>query len=192
MWYEKTKEFYVDYIKEQIRLSALFPNITSEILTLSKNEIQGHNFQDKKFLLTFDDGPTAVNGNTDKLVKVLNEYNLTGMFFVLGDNLTKRLKASSIKSIKQLYNDNLVLSHGKTHKSHQKYTEWKNSIDYTNNLIQSIFPFKNKLIYFRPPYGQRNQELVDYFTSKKSKILYWNIDSRDWSSKLNFEQVANR
>ena len=184
--------FYTDYIKEQVRLAALFPRVTSEILRFSDNEIQGHNFLDKTFLLTFDDGPTLVNGNTDKLIKVLDNLSLTGMFFVLGDNLKKRLEASPTESIKELYGQNSVLSHGKVHKAHQKYTKWKESINYTNNLIHEIFPAKNELVYFRPPYGQRNKTLVDYFKAKDSKIILWNMDSKDWSSKLDMRQVANR
>lgn len=191
-WYRSTKIFYTNYLKEQFRLAALFPRITSEILQFSENEIQGHNFLDKNFLLTFDDGPTLVNGNTDKLILVLDNLRLTGMFFVLGDNLAKRLETSTIESIKELYGKNSVLSHGKVHKSHQKYTDWKESIDYTNNLIHKIFPTKNELVYFRPPYGQRNKTIADYFTTKKSKIIFWNIDSRDWSSKLGVKQVVNR
>lgn len=193
-WYKTTKIFYAGYVKEQFRLAALFPRITSEILQFSANEIQGHNFSDKNFMLTFDDGPTLINGNTDKLIKVLESYSLTGMFFVLGENFAKRLEASSIKSIKELYGENRVFSHGKKHKAHQKYAEWKESIDYTNNLIHNIFPNENKneLIYFRPPYGQRNIAIVDYFRSKESKLIFWNIDSRDWSSQLNVQQVANR
>ncbi len=193
-WYNSTKIFYNNYIKEQIRLAALYPRITSEILQFSKNEVQGHNFNDKSFLLTFDDGPTRVNGNTDKLINVLNRHELTGMFFVLGENLEKRLKTSSKKALNNLYGENKVYSHGKIHKSHQKYTYWKASIDETNTLIHNVFSTedKNELAYFRPPYGQRNKALVAYFGERNSKIVFWNIDSRDWSSKLNAEQVANR
>lgn len=193
-WYHETVIFYTDYINEQIRLAALYPRITSEILQFSDNEVQGHNFNDKNFLLTYDDGPTKINGNTDKLIKVLDKHELTAMFFVLGENLENRLKASSIKSLQNLYGENSVFSHGKIHKAHQKYSDWKESIDYTNNLISEIFPIecKNDLVYFRPPYGQRNEAIVDYFKARNSKLILWNIDSRDWSSKLDIKQVANR
>lgn len=192
-WYNQTKVFYTDYVREQLRLAALFPRVTSEIIQFSDNEIQGHNLADKNFLLTFDDGPTRVNGNTDKLIKVLDTHNLNAMFFVLGDNLQNRLTTSSVESLKNLYKQNSVLSHGKVHKSHQRYDLWKESIDYTNNLIHKIFTGdKNELLYFRPPYGQRNKALVDYFNSKNSKIILWNIDSRDWSSKLSVDQIAER
>lgn len=193
-WYQETVVFYTNYVNEQIRLAALYPRITSEILQFSDTEVQGHDFNDKNFLLTYDDGPTTINGNTDKLIKILDEYKLTAMFFVLGENLENRLEASSIKSLQDLYGENSVLSHGKVHKAHQKYSEWKESIDYTNNLIYEIFPTENKndLVYFRPPYGQRNEAIVDYFKTRNSKLILWNIDSRDWSSKLGVNQVANR
>ncbi len=191
-WYESAKNFYDYYLCEQLRLASLYPRITSEIMQLSKNEIQGHNFPQKQFLLTFDDGPTVVNGNTDKLVKVLDNNNLTGMFFVLGNSLNNRLKASSSKSLRDLYGQNMVVSHGKEHLSHQKYVEWKTSLDYTNQLIHEVFPTPMDMVYFRPPYGQRNQVLLDYVSSNQSKIILWNMDSQDWSANINAQEVADR
>ena len=191
-WYESSKTFYTHYCIEQIRLAALYPRITSEILQLSQNEIQGHDFAQKNFLLTFDDGPTVTNGNTDKLLQVLDTYNLKAMFFVLGTSLNNRLQASSSKALNDLYGQNLVLSHGKVHESHQKYEAWKESIDYTNNLIHKVFNSKNKMVYFRPPYGQRNQKVTDYFVQNQSKLIFWNMDSQDWSSKINAQEVADR
>src|SRR4030095_11768296 len=96
-WYEFSKNFYDRYLNEQLRLAALFPKTTSEIIGLSENEISGHEFAQKHFLLTFDDGPSGQNGNTDKLIKVLNELQLKSAFFVLGRNLQNRLNASSDK-----------------------------------------------------------------------------------------------
>lgn len=194
IWYKEAVAFYSDYVKEQIRLAALYPRVTSEILQFSDNEVQGHNFVDKNFLLTFDDGPTKIHGNTDKLISVLEKHDLTAMFFVLGENLENRLNESSKVALKNLYKNNKVFSHGKVHKSHQKYSLWKASIDETNSLLNTVFNDNqdNKLLYFRPPYGQRNKALVEYFNSRDSKIVFWNIDSRDWSSKLNAEQVAKR
>ena len=192
-WYESAQHFYDYYLCEQLRLAALYPRITSEILQLSKNEIQGHDFPQKQFLLTFDDGPTAAKGNTDKLVNVLNDYHLTGMFFVLGDNLNSRLKATSSHSLRDLYGKNWVVSHGKEHQSHQKYVEWKASIDYTNELIHDVFPTQTKdMVYFRPPYGQRNQVLLDHVVSHQSKIILWNMDSQDWSAHITAQEVADR
>jgi peptidoglycan-N-acetylglucosamine deacetylase len=193
-WYEFSKRFYDRYLNEQLRLAALFPRTTSEIIGLSENEISGHEFAQKHFLLTFDDGPSGENGNTDKLIKVLNNLQLKSAFFVLGRNLQNRLNASSEKSLRELYGQNLVFSHGKVHLSHQKYSQAqvKDSIDFTSQLIEKIFSGQNKTVYFRPPYGQRNQFLSDYLASQNSKVILWNIDSHDWMTDMDAEQAADR
>ncbi len=189
-WFLPSKKFYEVYLSEQIRLAAYHPRLTSEILELSKAEILGSEFAQKQFLLTFDDGPTPASGNTDKLIKVLNDYKLNGMFFVLGNALNDRLKTS--KNLADLYGENLVYSHGKEHKSHQKYENWKESLDFTSQLIDKTFPKQNGKVYFRPPYGQRNQTIFDYLDKSGSKIILWNMDSQDWSANINAQEVADR
>jgi peptidoglycan-N-acetylglucosamine deacetylase len=193
-WYESALVFYTNYINEQLRLAALNPRLTSEILPLSINEINGQDFSQKNFMLTFDDGPTPENGTTDKLIKMLEDYKLSGMFFVLGNNLNSRLESTSSKKLIDLYGNNLVLSHGKTHVSHQKYNDWKESLDYTNDLINKIFGKSDnpKMLDFRPPYAQRNKLMLDYLSAKKAKVILWNMDSQDWSAKINAQEVADR
>lgn len=190
-WYYSSKIFYEDYLIELYRLAALNPRITSEIATINDAEITGDSFEQKHFLLTFDDGPTIANGNTDKLLKVLNEYSLKGVFFVLGDNFKQRLDASSVKSMEGLYGENVLGSHAKTHKSHQKFTEWQSSLDFTQNIIKSTSKSK-ATVYFRPPYGQRNKTLVDYVNNHQSKVVLWNMDSQDWNNNMTAKQVADR
>ncbi len=190
-WFLPSRKFYEVYLSEQIRLAAYHPRLTSEIFELSKSEILGSEFAQKQFLLTFDDGPTPASGYTDKLIKVLNEYKLTSMFFVLGNSLNERLKTTSAKSLVDLYGENLIYSHGKEHKSHQKYEPWKESLDFTSQLISKNFPKQSK-VYFRPPYGQRNQTILNYLEANNSKIILWNMDSQDWSANINAQEVADR
>lgn len=71
-WSEQQDRFYDYYLYEQHRLAALFPKVTSEILRLHDAEILGTKFQDKSFLLIFDDCPTVKNGETDKIISFLN------------------------------------------------------------------------------------------------------------------------
>ena len=40
-WQQNALRFYSDYLREQLRLAALFPKVTSEILTLNNNEVHG-------------------------------------------------------------------------------------------------------------------------------------------------------
>ena len=189
-WYQNSKTFYKSYIYEQLRLAALFPKITSEINTLHPNEVTGHEFNQKHFLLTFDDGPTPVNGNTDKMIKVLSLHNLSAVFYVLGTSLTARKEATSALSLQKLYQNQSVSSHGFEHNSHQKSLTWKTSIGDTEKLIKAIFT--NSTVNFRPPYGQRTKEIAIYLEKNNAKIVLWNLDSQDWNSKITANEVANR
>lgn len=191
-WLRNARAFYSSYIYEQVRLAALFPRITSEILPLEQSEITGFDFKDKEFLLTFDDGPTAPNGHTDKLIATLHQQNINGIFFILGDMLQARLKAESVQKIQDLYGANVLSSHGKTHKSHQRYKDWQNSLSYTFDLIDSVVPENAKRQYFRPPYGQRNQQLIAFLAQHKAAVMLWNIDTQDWNAKISATEVADR
>ncbi len=192
VWLANSKEFYVSYIYEQMRLAALFPRITSEILTLQDSESNGFNYADKQFLLTFDDGPTVSGGTTDKLIPLLRKNNVNGVFFVLGDNFATRLSSSSAAQMQNLYKSMVIGSHGKIHKPHPKYEAWETSLSFTQNLIDSIAPENNKTIFFRPPYGQRNDKIVSYLSKNNSKVMLWNIDSQDWNAKISSKDVADR
>ncbi|OWP79773.1 polysaccharide deacetylase family protein [Flavobacterium oreochromis] len=186
-WYVKSHEFYTLYLQELYRLAALFPRITSEIEVLDELEITGNYLGQKQFLLSFDDGPTTVNGNTDKTIQMLEENNLKGIFFVLGQSLQKRLSKSIFND---LYKGHLVGSHGWEHQSHQSYENWKKSIDDTDELIKRNS--NTKMIYFRPPYGQRNKKVIHYLKTINSKVMLWNLDSQDWNSTITVNEIADR
>lgn len=191
-WFIDAKAFYDCYIYEQMRLAALFPRITSEILTLQNSEVNGFTFGDKQFLLTFDDGPTMVNGNSDKLIATLEANNKNGIFFVLGDAFDARLKAGSAQKLSELYKSEVVGSHGKVHKPHAKYGEWQYSLTFTSHLIDSVLPNNSKINFFRPPYGQRNNDIIDFLNKSNTHVMLWNIDSQDWNAKISSNEVADR
>ncbi|MEO8516027.1 MAG: polysaccharide deacetylase family protein [Flavobacterium sp.] len=192
LWYANAVDFNRQYANELARLAFLFSRTSSEAMTLSNNEITGNEYKDKTFLLTFDDGPTPANGATDKLAVTLKKLNLNGIFFALGESLQNRINASSTSSVKQLYEGNLLDSHGQIHKSHQYLTTWKESIDYTFNAIESTKPFLNKRKYFRPPYGQRTEKVSQYLNSINATVMLWNIDSQDWNAKISAPEVNDR
>lgn len=190
-WLAMSSSFFDSYVREQARLAALFPNPTSEILPLAESEIFGNKFKDGEFLLTFDDGPTAKGGHTEKYVELLKKENISAYFFVLGNALSSRLTKSSVSEVGQLYSGQCLASHGFEHKSHQTWSSWSASLDKTKDLIRSVYP--EKPVPFRPPYGQRSAELI----SKQEKdisasVILWNIDSQDWHSKINAGEVGDR
>lgn len=189
-WKTMSRDFYFAYLKEQARLAALFPHPTSEILPLDNREKFGDRFKDGEFLLTFDDGPTAT-GDTAKYTQLLRNQGISAFFFVLGDALGPQLKKSSPTSLKEMYRGQCIASHGYHHTSHQKMSDWQNSIDKTASLIKQISGV-DSTISFRPPYGQRQQQLIDYLTQQHASVILWNIDSQDWQSKINAAEVTVR
>lgn len=191
-WHAEAKAFYSRYVYEQMRLAALFPRVTSEILPLQDSEMTGFELRDRQFLLTFDDGPTVPNGHTDQLLATLQQQRRQGIFFILGDMFQARLKATSASKLHDLYGSHLVGSHGKVHKPHQRYEAWQQSLSSSLHLIDSIFPEKKPARYFRPPYGQRNQEMITYLDGCRSRVMLWNIDSQDWNAKISSREVADR
>ena len=181
-WFKASGVFYQRYLYEQVRLAALFPVITSEIDKLDKSEINGSEFNDLEFLLSYDDGPSS-NDRTKNLIGELNKNKISSVFFVLGENY-ERAK----DKVDGLYDGQCLASHGYKHKSHQKWDGWKNSIDATAKLVQS----ENELLWFRPPYGQRSNEIIDHLNSNNSRVMLWNIDSQDWNRKLTSKQISDR
>lgn len=182
-WRSNAEEFYEKYLYEQIRLAGLFPSITSEILMLGENEKSGNEMPDKEFLLTFDDGSSKKGGNTDKTIEVLKQLKVGAIFFVLAPNLEKR------KDFKDLYQGFLLGSHGELHKPHTKEEVWSNAPQHAKMLSQYN---TNQQCFFRPPYGQRSIEFIEALKSKGCEIVFWNIDSQDWSSKMSAPEVLNR
>ncbi|MFT5781992.1 MAG: hypothetical protein ACI9EB_001366 [Pseudomonas sp.] len=56
------------YLNEQLRLAALFAGLSSELDLFSDLEHNGDELADRQFLLSFDDGPSASKGNSDRLL----------------------------------------------------------------------------------------------------------------------------
>ena len=191
-WQQASKAFYQTYLYEQLRLAALFPRISSEIDTLIDQEITGFELDDGQFLLSFDDGPSPFsNQKTEKVMNWLTSHNVNGLFFLLGENLQKRMNKQTSSELAYLYDKQCMANHGYQHKKHIDVEYSTRSLAKTDALIQQIKPSKN-LPAFRPPYGQRSKELAQQQMNKGRQIVLWNIDSQDWNRKLNEQAVADR
>jgi len=188
-WYQASQTFFSYYLYEQARLASLFPKITSEIERLDSSEMQGFNYKDGEFLLTFDDGPKYAR--TKALNEELVKRDIHGLFFLLGNNLEKALKEHGSKEINDIYRGSCVGSHGYIHKSHQRLKTWQSSYDKTRELIVKS-GLNSQKIWFRPPYGQRHKKLIGYLKTLGDRVMLWNIDSQDWNRKLSAKKIADR
>ena len=207
-WKIESAKFHQRYLYEQVRLAALFPRITSEILPLDKSElngfdingyemndiqinspeIEGYKIKDKQFLLTFDDGPSQ-GSSTQNIIATLNKHNINGLFFMLGE----RLETLDSTKAKSLYQNQCVSSHGYIHKAHPKYDKWQESLERSFALIADKLAVPQHSLWFRPPYGQRSDTIIKHLQTMNSQgVMLWNIDSQDWNRKLNTQKETDR
>lgn len=199
-WQEKTAEFMGIYVAEQIHLADVFPQTSSEIDLFNDNEWNGDQKNDRQFFLTFDDGPTAAGGNTDKVLQMLEEQKKSAVFFVLGQNFANRQKNnSSAAALAGLYKGQCVGAHGFEHLSHEKRSKyasdgkWQSSVTDTIALIKNSFDGTSiSLPLFRPPYGQRKRDSGAFFQKQGLQVALWNMDSQDWNAQIDAEDIINR
>jgi peptidoglycan/xylan/chitin deacetylase (PgdA/CDA1 family) len=191
-WFAAAQAFYAIYVAEQMRLAALFPKPTSEILTLSDRELTGQELGDKTFLLTFDDGPTSAGGETDKLTELLRKQGVSAEFFVMHGPLSHRLAKQGKAATAALYRQHCLAVHGKEHKPHPGLATWKESLTDTQALAATVKDAQPGALWFRPPYGQRTQEIADFVAGTGGAVVLWNIDSQDWHARLPAEALGDR
>lgn len=190
-WYQSAIAFHRIYLDELLRLASLFPKISSEVDTYSSRELSGNELADRHFLLTFDDGPTRADGNSDKLLAVLHQKHLNATFFLLGAPLQARLQQSSAAQLDASYHGMCVGAHGWEHKSHSAWPEWQNSVQQSFSLVRDTLP-SSYVPLFRPPYGQRRADSGSFFDAQGLQVALWNIDSQDWNAKVDADQVKQR
>lgn len=191
-WRDNLSQFTRTYIAEQMRLAALFPKVSSEIDVFNAQEWNGDDFADRQFLLTFDDGPTKPQGDTDDTLAMLAASQKSAVFFVVGDNFQNRLTNTDTKSLAELYKGQCVAIHGWEHQSHAKWAKWQESIKRTQTLITTTLPTGYFSPLFRPPYGQRKADSGKFFQQQGLKVALWNLDSQDWNAKLDSDDILNR
>ncbi|HVJ62298.1 MAG TPA: polysaccharide deacetylase family protein [Tahibacter sp.] len=188
-WYDSAAAFHGAYRDELLRLAALFGRTNSEIDTLNTGERRGDEVPDKQFELTFDDGPSRSGGTSDGVAAMLKQQGLSGTFYVLGERLDERVKQNAQPAA--LYEGQCVGMHGWTHKSHAHWAEWQDSVSRVTALVKATVP-DAYVPMFRPPYGQRTTDSGDWFKQQGLQVALWNIDSQDWSAKIDATQVGSR
>jgi peptidoglycan/xylan/chitin deacetylase (PgdA/CDA1 family) len=134
---------------------------------------------EKVVYLTFDDGP--VPGVTPWALDVLERYNVKAVFFMVGDN------AREYPEIYRMVVDrgHRVGNHTYNHIRGSEYL----SGNYVANVEQANELLKTDL--FRPPHG--HMRWAQYFLlASRYRIIMWDLVTRDYSNRLNGEQVFRK
>src|SRR5712664_542105 len=161
--------------------SDLFTDESYEAIPLSYNidRIGGAN---KKIAISFDDGPDP--RWTPKILDILKEKKVPGVFFVIGDEANKRPEILKREYAEGHEIGNHTFTHPKFDEISHTQIRWE--LNLTQRLIESTLDVKT--ILFRPPYGIDHQpeyaeEVAQLPLAQEMGYLIvgQRIDPDDWS-----------
>lgn len=147
------------------------------------NEYQW-NSKANRVLLTFDDGPTKES--TEIILKLLDEFKLQGLFFCVGNNLSKNPQL--VKEILSAGHE--IGNHTYNHKifTQNSFAEMSDEIQKTNQVLSDTLNYK--VNYFRPPHGRFNKNLLSILEKNNLKNIMWSLLTYDYKSDLNIIKFA--
>lgn len=146
--------------------------------------INSLNTNEKKVLLTFDDGPHV---NTVKVLEVLKKHDVKAVFFIIGKNIQ-----GNEAILKQIVADgHQIGNHSFSH--HNFIDVWSTKkvtqdFETCQKLIEQYQP-QSKL--FRPPYGVTNPNIAKALKQLNFQSIGWNVRSYDTSIK-DVEKIKQR
>ncbi len=132
---------------------------------------------EKKYVaLTFDDGPHP--RQTEKILDLLDSYNIKATFFVIGLNLEQwgDIVAREIRSGHEVGNH--TFSH--KHLISEKPEELRSDLQKTDSMLKNKYSYKTRL--FRPPEGYISDSVRSISEEFGYTTVLWNVDTRDWAN----------
>ncbi|WP_223440982.1 polysaccharide deacetylase family protein [Pseudomonas sp. BF-R-19] len=190
-WAEPSRVFHTQYLDEQLRKAALFPQTSSEVDRFGDYERSGDGMHDRLFLLTFDSAANAAPDNTAWVTEYLRKSNLSGTFFVLGKDIQAPLAEHSVSNLQATYSSQCIGVQGWEFRSHSHWQDWQDSVRRSAELVKSKLP-ENYVPLFRPPDGQRRSDAEGFFKTQGLQVALWDIDAQDGAGKLKGNPSAQR
>lgn len=130
--------------------------------------------QEKFIALTFDDGPHPVY--TPQLLDVLNKYQVTATFFLIGQHVQKQPDLTQ-----RIFNEGHVIGN---HSWSHRLLIWKsqrfllNEIRQTQQIIYQVTQKQPEI--FRAPYGIFGGHLLALLDKEKLTPIFWSTSMFDW------------
>jgi peptidoglycan/xylan/chitin deacetylase (PgdA/CDA1 family) len=141
----------------------------------------------KVVALTFDDGPGP---NTEKVIEILNKYNIKATFFVEGSLV--KLYPEIAKKIVDAGNEigNHTYSHINyyTYKNQDKEKILTEEIEKSEKIILQVTGIKTTLL--RMPYGYTRDWVLKIAQKKGYKIVSWTF-GYDWHLELSSDKLLD-
>lgn len=141
--------------------------------------------EEKKVALTFDAAWGA--DKTLKILEILEKYDVKATFFLVGfwlDKYPEETKAIAESGCEIGNHSNNHLQMSKL--SVEKITE---ELNYVNEKVYQLTG--KKPTYFRPPFGDYDNELIDTAEKLGLTTIQWSVDSLDWKG-LSATEITSR
>ncbi len=137
----------------------------------------------KSVVLTFDDGPSSV---LEPILDVLKEEKVPATFF-----WQSRLLYESRPWKRVLEEGHQIGTHSTKHVNltNLSYEEQYKDLSQSVTKIEAITG--NKIVYFRPPFGQYNADTLSAAKALNLVPVMWRISSMDWELKNNPKQITS-
>lgn len=135
-----------------------------------------------KVIITFDDGPSRYLPN---ILDILQEKNVQGVFFWQAKLLHQK------RPWQRLLNEGHQLgSHSFQHKNLVRLSKEEQFKDINKSVqhIESIT--KTKVSFFRPPFGQYNEDTIAVLQELGLIPVMWDISSYDWIHKETPQKIV--
>ncbi len=153
-------------------------------LNFHLNSVNSLNTNEKKVLLTFDDGPHT---NTVKVLEVLKKHDAKALFFVIGKNIQ-----GNEAILKQIVADGHQI--GNHSFSHHNFIDLWSTKKVTEDFVacqKLIEQYQPNTKLFRPPYGVTNPNIAKALKQLNLQSIGWNVRSYDTSIK-DVEKIKQR
>lgn len=146
--------------------------------------ITRHRTGKKLIALTYDDGPTAKY--TMELMTWLKENNVPATFYLCGNRVKEN--PTAVKTLAE--NGFELANHTYDHPLLPKQSKEsiRKQLQETHDLIKEASGVTVKTM--RPPFGAKNQAVVDVCKELGYQIILWDVDTEDWR-KRSTEQMMN-
>lgn len=163
------------------------PSIKTVVANQTARDLPIYNVQtdENNVSLSFD--AAWGNEDTQQLIDILDEYDISATFFVVGEWVDKYPE-----SVKALFDaGHEIMNHSNTHPHMPtlSYSEMIEEINGCAEKIEAITGVRSTL--FRPPYGDYDDKLVATLREQGHFCVQWDVDSLDWKD-LSASEITSR
>ncbi len=131
----------------------------------------------RKVAITFDDGPDV--DSTPQVLEVLKEHGVVATFFLVGNRA--ELYPELVRTIARQGHE--IANHSFSHPRMERLSEHQamGELIQTSQLLSRLS--HQPILWFRPPYGNYNDQVLQYVGRAGMRTVLWSVDSRDWDGR---------